>query len=262
LNGGSNAGDNCDVTVDFGSGSPVTLTNVNSGQTWEGWTKHTVSIPVPSGLKGGGITDVKLHTGFNGGDNWNVERVQLMATLDPASLIVITVVAPAATQYSHSATLKLNYSATDTGGPGLKPLVATIDGSSTVAGKAIVNGLSIPLLTALSLGTHTFKVVATDVWDNSKSSTVTFEIVVTSASIQEDVGQLAANGQIDPSQENPLLAQLRAAADARSRGDCKTAANIYNAFINHVQAQTGKKIDPDAAAILIADAQYLIDHCP
>jgi hypothetical protein len=29
-----------------------------------------------------------------------------------------------------------------------------------------------------------------------------------------------------------------------------------------VQAQTGKKITPTAAAVLIMDAQYLIAHCP
>ena len=41
---------------------------------------------------------------------------------------------------------------------------------------------------------------------------------------------------------------------ARARGQCSTAANLYEAFINEVQAQTGNKIDMAAAAILIADA--------
>ncbi len=40
------------------------------------------------------------------------------------------------------------------------------------------------------------------------------------------------------------------------------SANIYQAFINEVSAQSGKGIDPTAAAIMIADAQYLIAHCP
>ena len=34
------------------------------------------------------------------------------------------------------------------------------------------------------------------------------------------------------------------------------------AFVNEVQAQAGKAIDNAVAAILIADAQYLIAHCP
>jgi hypothetical protein len=43
---------------------------------------------------------------------------------------------------------------------------------------------------------------------------------------------------------------------------CATAANIYQAFINELQAQSGKGVSASAAAIMIADAQYLITHCP
>jgi hypothetical protein len=66
-------------------GNMITLTNVNGGHTWKGWSSHTVSIPLPGGgLKGGDVTAVKLRTGFGGGvsgDNWNVNRLQLRATL-------------------------------------------------------------------------------------------------------------------------------------------------------------------------------------
>jgi hypothetical protein len=37
---------------------------------------------------------------------------------------------------------------------------------------------------------------------------------------------------------------------------------VYQSFIGEVMAQTGKKVSAFAAAILIADAQYLIAHCP
>jgi hypothetical protein len=44
-----------------------------------------VSIPLPAtGLKGGDIRGIRLHTGFGGGiggDNWNVNRLQLRATI-------------------------------------------------------------------------------------------------------------------------------------------------------------------------------------
>jgi len=40
------------------------------------------------------------------------------------------------------------------------------------------------------------------------------------------------------------------------------AGNIYRAFEHEVEAQAGKGIDPNAAAILIGDAEYLIAHCP
>jgi len=44
-----------------------------------------IGIPLPGGgLRGGDVKSVKLHTGFGGGigsDNWNVQRIQLQATL-------------------------------------------------------------------------------------------------------------------------------------------------------------------------------------
>jgi len=87
LRGGSSAGDNCDVTVQLTSGPPIVLKNVNQGQTWDGWTNHTISIPLPArGLRLGDVSAVLLHTGFGGGlsgDNWNVEQVILEATLAP-----------------------------------------------------------------------------------------------------------------------------------------------------------------------------------
>jgi len=85
LRGGGNAGDNCNVTIALSNGTAITLNNVNGGGNWKNWTDHTVGIPIPnSGLRGGDVRSVKLHTGFGGGiggDNWNVQRIQLMATL-------------------------------------------------------------------------------------------------------------------------------------------------------------------------------------
>jgi hypothetical protein len=90
LRGGSNPGDNCDVTIQLTSGPPIVLKNVNGGQKWDNWTNHTISIPLPAaGLHGGDVVSVTLHTGFSGGlfglgaDNWNVEQVILEATLAP-----------------------------------------------------------------------------------------------------------------------------------------------------------------------------------
>ena len=68
--------------------------------------------------------------------------------------------------------------------------------------------------------------------------------------------------RICPGLANSFSAMLKAAADARARGNCQTAANNYRAFINGLQAQLGKGVDAGAAQIMIADAQYLIAHCP
>ena len=85
LRGGSKPSDNCDVTVTLASGRNIVVANANGGQHWENWTDHTVTIPLPAGgLKGGDVRSVELHTAFGGGiggDNWNVNRVQLQATI-------------------------------------------------------------------------------------------------------------------------------------------------------------------------------------
>jgi hypothetical protein len=72
-----------------------------------------------------------------------------------------------------------------------------------------------------------------------------------------------AAGKIkNPGRPTALLARLNAAADARARGKCPQAANHYRALISLLQAQSGKGVDPTAAAIMIADAEFLITHCP
>ncbi|HEY7171428.1 MAG TPA: hypothetical protein VH417_11315 [Vicinamibacterales bacterium] len=88
LRGGTNPGDNCTVEIALAKGSTVTpigpLHDVNHHQTWEGWSTHTVNIPVPPGFRGRDLAGILLKTGFGGGiggDNWNVNRVELRATL-------------------------------------------------------------------------------------------------------------------------------------------------------------------------------------
>jgi len=86
---------------------------------------------------------------------------------------------------------------------------------------------------------------------------------VTPESIQGDVTQFLQSGAIKNAGEaTSLLGKLVAAAAARAAGNCSTAANIYQAFINTLNAQSGKGVDATAAAMMIADAQYLIAHCP
>ncbi len=173
----------------------------------------------------------------------------------------ITITQPQSTQYPHSATLTLNYSVTDGPGSGVGRTTVLLDGNATLAGHGLSNGQSISLLTELSLGDHTFTITAVDNVGNTRPASVTFTITVTAQSITDDVNQFLSQGSIRNSGvATSLLSSLAAAASARARGKCATAANIYQAFINQIQSATG--IDPSAAAILIADAQYLIAHCP
>ena len=57
--------------------------------------------------------------------------------------------------------------------------------------------------------------------------------------------------------ENALISKLEAAIKALEKGKDKTAVNQINAFINYVQAQSGKKIDAADADDLIAAAEAI-----
>ena len=171
---------------------------------------------------------------------------------------------PQAIAYAHSAVLTLGYSVSDGTGSGVASFTPTMDGATTLTGVAnLQSGTSINLLTTLALGPHTFKVASSDNLNNSGATSVTFTIVVTPASIEGDVTQFLQMGGIkNAGLASTIMSNLVAAAAARQRGQCSTAANIYSSFINAVLAQRGKGITTTAADIMIADAQYLIFHCP
>ena len=177
---------------------------------------------------------------------------------------VTTIGMPAATQYTHSDSFTITYSVSDGSGSGVKSAVSNIDGLTTLQdGTPVAPKQIVHLLTALSLGTHTFTVDSVDNVNNTGTKSETFSVIVTADSIEDDVTQFLSSGAIkNNGQANSLLANLNAAAAARTRGQCSTAANIYQAFISKLQAQSGKGVDATAAAIMIADAQHLVAHCP
>jgi hypothetical protein len=180
---------------------------------------------------------------------------QAIALDDTAPTIAI--VQPVATSYDQTATLTLNYTVSDGSGSGVAMTSPTMDGASTLNGHGLASGQPIPLV-ELFPGSHTFAVSATDNVAHSASRSVTFMVTIDPNSIQTLVPPRVSSAGVT----NALLAQLRAAAAARAAGNCTTAANIYGAFINLIQAQIGSTITASNAALLIADAQYLIAHCP
>jgi hypothetical protein len=176
---------------------------------------------------------------------------------------VITITQPAVIQYPHNATLTLYYSVSDGTGSGIQSFKPLMDNATTVGNYGLQSGQAINLLTEMNLGQHTFTVTATDNAGNEDSRSVTFTIVVTPDSIKDDVNQFVATGAIrNHGLANSLLTKLNAASNARAAGDCATANNNYQVFIKQLQTQIGKGVDAAAAAIMIADAQYLMGHCP
>jgi len=177
-----------------------------------------------------------------------------------------TINAPVAKQYLHNDSFTINYTISDGMGSGVQSDVPDIDGQTTLhdgtTAVIVANGLPVKLLTELALGTHTFNVNAVDNVDNDSTTTVTFSIVVTAQSIKDEVKYLRSIGAITQDEATSLLQKLNAAAAYRAKHDCKNANTTYRNFISELRAQTGKKVTAQAASILIADAQYLIAHCP
>jgi FIMAH domain len=68
-----------------------------------------------------------------------------------------------------------------------------------------------------------------------------------------EMGQIHSNGVY-----NSLLSKVASAVSANDRGQTSTAINILNAFINQVSAQSGKKIDFEAAEHMIMHANSAI----
>jgi len=200
---------------------------------------------------------------FATGDNGISEFQKTATVIVDNTPPVVTITVPAATQYAHSDVLTLDYSASDGAGSGVASTTASMDGSTTLNGHGLADGQAVNLLLDLTLGPHSFTVQAQDHVTNQGLSSVTFTIIVTPDSIKQDVNIFRAAGKIkNDGLAASLLSKLDAAAAARARGDCATAANIYSAFIAELQAQSGQGVDASAAAIMIGDAQYLIANCP
>lgn len=109
--------------------------------------------------------------------------------------------------------------------------------------------------------------------DSVASSGIAFEAVIpiTPESIKADVKAALISGAIDNAGVGTsLLAELNAAADARAgatasgarSNGCATAAAIYEAFINELNAQSGQHVAAATASQLISEAQFLIANCP
>lgn len=240
------------------AGSGISRTEYSyDGQTW---TPYTGPITLPDGI---------YTFWYRSQDNkGNLEQADQRSFKIDTRAPVITINQPTPTAYTHSSTLTLDYAVDDgptTGlnaGSGVASVAPTLDGATTLAGHGLASGQPINLLTELPLGPHTFTVNAADNVGHADAASVTFSIVVTPESIEDDVRQFYAAGEIkNGGIERSLLAKLDAAGTAYNDGDCTTAANIYGAFINELQALSGKAVAPTAAQVMIGDAQYLQTHC-
>ena len=92
---------------------------------------------------------------------------------------------------------------------------------------------------------------------NYQLNTITAEVTI--QSLIGDVEGFFEGGQIsNQGVYNSLIQKLEGALADLSKDRANAAANKLEAFLNQVEAQSGKKIDPDAAASLIADAEWIL----
>ncbi len=190
-----------------------------------------------------------------------IDYVKGMGTVSPAvegrlsfiydlDVPVITINSPTATAYMHPDILKLDFSAVDVGAAGLNSVWADLDGA------AVTNGQMIDLYT-LALGSHTLNVYAMDNAGNQSSQSVTFTVDATLQSLQSGLTRLYKEGQIkSKGVYNSLMMKLVAAGKSKSN---PATVILLKAYIYEVKAQSGRFITKNAANLLIADANWVIN---
>jgi len=184
------------------------------------------------------------------GDGTLDGRIVLSASGDVVPPVV-TVSSPTSSTYTRSTPVVIRFTATDTG-TGVRELVATLDGAT------VSNGFALDM-SALAVGSHTVRVVATDAARNSTTVTVTFVLGVTVDSVSDTTQQLYSLGQIDSKGVlTSLLAKLKAAKALSQSGDIAGAKAALRTFIAAVRAQSGKHISASAAVLMIGDANWLL----
>jgi len=129
-----------------------------------------------------------------------------------------------------------------------------------VDGQGIASG---PVdLWPLPLGEHVLSVVAVDKAGNEATRSILFRTEATLGSlitikhVLADVGWL---GQL-PGIERSLDAKLEAAQRAVEELQMKEFRNMMRAFVQQVDALSGKQIDTRAAEVLVRDARYIAEQ--
>jgi 5'-nucleotidase len=88
---------------------------------------------------------------------------------------------------------------------------------------------------------------------NTVTGAVTIEGLIGDLEDMYEEGLITSKGVF-----NSLMKKLGGVADALAKGNAKAAANKLDAFVNEVAAQAGKKIDADAAQMLLDDVEWYL----
>jgi len=164
----------------------------------------------------------------------------------------IAIAAPQTVDYLHTDAIQISFSASDNDSG-----VAAGSPSATLDGAPIANGQTLQPL-ALSLGSHTLVVSASDNAGNRASQPVAFQVKASIDSLIAAVNLFTRQGQIAASASRSLLTLLSDAKSALARGSVTAARGDLVNFENLVKAQSGKAVAKPAAQVLIADVEYVL----
>ncbi|MBC8874803.1 MAG: hypothetical protein H8E44_35735, partial [Planctomycetes bacterium] len=109
----------------------------------------------------------------------------------------------------------------------------------------------------LGVGVHDILLVVDDSIDTA-DDLITVNVITASEGTQ-DLSDLVSDLSIPAGTQSQLNASLEAASASFDRQNMTAGVNQLQAFQNKVAAQAGKKIDPLTAALLIEEAQRIID---
>ncbi|MDA8154971.1 MAG: SMP-30/gluconolactonase/LRE family protein [Actinomycetota bacterium] len=113
----------------------------------------------------------------------------------------------------------------------------------------------------LGLGTFTYTVTASDKAGNATAQSAVYNIIATTDGTSALINQYFSSGAITSSDVyNSLLSDLIAAKTDYNSSNSSAGNNKMQSFIKLVQAQNGKSISSQAAAVLIDCANYIISH--
>jgi len=170
--------------------------------------------------------------------------------LPDATPPVIIIHKPRATSYEHSEFLTVDFYVFDTKS-GAKDVEAMLDQTQVADGQVID-------LHTLALGEHVLTVSAIDYAGNTSARSVEFTVKATLHSLTSSVHRLYKEGKIDNKKVYlDLMDKLKFAAWSKNPHITKY---LLNAFISKVQAESGNHITEEAADLLVADAQWVVDH--
>jgi photosystem II stability/assembly factor-like uncharacterized protein len=209
-----------------------------------GWLRYTGPFVVAA--QGASTVRARATDRAGNAENPGASSTFMIDSIAP----VLTISSPAATEYLHSASVQLSFSATDALS-GVGSAAATLDDA------AVTNGETIQLLT-LGLGTHIVTVSASDRAGNSSSTGIGFTVIANINTLIGAVSSFISAGQIDASVGHGLVVKLQDANQVLSRGNLTAARNKLTDFKTQVTVKSGQGITPSAAQLLLADADYVI----